>query len=168
MKIKAAAAFALVVIGLAAWYTLLAGTEHLGSARPQIAPAAPLDARGEALARETERLRRAQVPAAPPQRERDLFRFVTPAPRVVSAPPVLPVPVLPVPPPGSNLKLIGVAEDTGAGSPVRTAIISAPDQLYVVKEGESVTARYGVRRISADVVELVDTSDSSALRLALK
>jgi hypothetical protein len=64
--------------------------------------------------------------------------------------------------------LIGVAEDTAAGNPVRTAIISGPDQLYVVKEGDKVPPRYGVARISADVVELVDTSDSSALRLALK
>ena len=35
-------------------------------------------------------------------------------------------------------RLIGVAEDGAAGSPVRTAIISAPDQLYVVREGERV------------------------------
>ena len=168
MKIKAAAAFALVVIGLAAWYTLLAGTDHLGPARPQLTPEAPLDARGEALARETDRLRRAPLPIAAPQRERDLFRFATAAPRVAAVAPVLPAPALPVLPAGPGLKLIGVAEDASTGSPVRTAIISAPDQLYVVKEGESVAARYGVRRISADVVELVDTSDSSALRLALK
>ncbi len=66
------------------------------------------------------------------------------------------------------LRLIGVAEDSAAGNPVRTAIISAPDQLYVVREGERVTSRYGVARISPDVVELVDTGDSTELRLALK
>ena len=66
----------------------------------------------------------------------------------------------PVPPPRPALKLIGVAEDSAAGSPVRTAIISAPDQLYVVKEGERVTSRYRRRTISPDVVELVDTGDA--------
>jgi hypothetical protein len=38
----------------------------------------------------------------------------------------------------------------------------------VVREGEHVTSRFGVQRISPDVVELVDTVDASALRLALK
>ncbi len=66
------------------------------------------------------------------------------------------------------LRLIGVAEDSASGSPVRTAIISAPDQLYVVREGERVASRYGVAKISSDVVELVDTADSTELRLALK
>ena len=45
--------------------------------------------------------------------------------------------------------------------PVRTAIISGEGQLYMVKEGEAVTPRYRVAKISADVVELVDLFDNS-------
>ena len=69
------------------------------------------------------------------------------------------------------LKLIGVAEDTTTDGLVRTTIISGPGQLYVVKEGDPVTSRYRVARISPDVVELDDlarTGDASVLRLALK
>jgi hypothetical protein len=67
--------------------------------------------------------------------------------------------------------LIGVAEDTTTDGLVRTAIISGPGQLYVVKEGDRVTSRYRVARISPDVVELDDLArigDASVLRLALK
>ena len=38
----------------------------------------------------------------------------------------------------------------------------------MVKEGETVTPRYRVAKISADVVELTDVIDDSTLRLALK
>jgi hypothetical protein len=70
------------------------------------------------------------------------------------------------------LKLIGVAEDTASGGLIRTAIISAPGQVFVVKEGERVTSRYLVARVSADVVELEDLEHggdrASFRRLALK
>jgi hypothetical protein len=51
---------------------------------------------------------------------------------------------------------------------VRTAIISGEGELFVVKVGDSVTARYVVTTISADVVELTDTSDQTVRRLPLK
>ena len=73
-----------------------------------------------------------------------------------------PVPTLP------SLKLAGIAEDTEADGPRRTAIISGEGQLYMVKEGDAVTPRYRVTRISADVVELVDVIDESVRRLALR
>jgi len=38
----------------------------------------------------------------------------------------------------------------------------------MVKEGEAVTARYQVAKISADVVELSDVSDHTVRRLALR
>ena len=64
------------------------------------------------------------------------------------------------------LTLIGIAED-GA---TRTAIISAPDQLFLAKEGDEVIGagtRYRVRKIAADSAELV-AADETILRLALK
>jgi hypothetical protein len=78
-------------------------------------------------------------------------------------------------PPQPALKLVGIAEDTSAASDdadnkklVRTAIISGEGQLFLVKEGESVTTRYRVAKISADVVELTDLGIGATRRLALK
>jgi hypothetical protein len=66
------------------------------------------------------------------------------------------------------LKLEGIAEDSTADAVVRTAIISDGGELHLVKEGDAVTARYLVAKISADVVELTDVGDGSVRRLALK
>jgi hypothetical protein len=67
------------------------------------------------------------------------------------------------------LRLSGLAEDRDAdGLVVRTAIISAEGQLFLAKEGESVTSRYRIAKISSDAVELVDLLDDSILRLILK
>ena len=66
------------------------------------------------------------------------------------------------------LKLAGIAEDAGADGPVRIAIISGEGQLFMVKEGETVTPRYRVAKISADVVELIDLIDNTVRRLALR
>jgi hypothetical protein len=164
-----AAACVIVVGGLAGWYALSARMNRTGPAPARIAAAAPIDVSGTALSNEIARLDRRLQPLASPQRGRDLFRFAAAAPRRTAAVPiVLPVPAEAAAQARPALKLIGVAEDSTTGSPVRTAIISAPDQLYVVREGERVTSRYGVARISPDVVELVDTGDSTELRLALK
>ena len=171
MNIKVAAACVLVAGGFAGWYALSAGANRGGPAPSHLAAAAPIDARGAVLSNEIARLGRSLHPVASPQRARDLFRFAEAPPRkTATVPIVLPVPAEAQAPVQScpALRLIGVAEDGAAGNPVRTAIISAPDQLYVVREGERVTSRYGVARISPDVVELVDTGDSTELRLALK
>jgi len=66
------------------------------------------------------------------------------------------------------LKLAGIAEDEGADGPVRMAFISGGGQLFMVKEGDAVTARYRVAKISADVVELTDAIDNSVRRLPLR
>jgi hypothetical protein len=169
MNVKAAAC-AILIGGLAAWFALSTGTNRSRPAHLDAAAPSPLDARGVELAREAARLQRRDDAGSPPRHARDPFRFAETAPRLSRTPPVaLPAVIAPAPqPPRPPLKLIGVAEDSETGTPVRTAIIAAPDQVYVVKEGERVMSRYGVARISADVVELVDTADASALRLALK
>ena len=66
------------------------------------------------------------------------------------------------------LKLAGIAEDDGTEGPVRIAFISGGGQLFMVKEGDHVTQRYSVTKISADVVELTDAIDNSTRRLALR
>ena len=78
-------------------------------------------------------------------------------------------PPAPFTPPQPSLKLAGIAEDIDAdGAPLRTAIISGEGQLFMVKEGESVTTRYRVTKISTDVVELLDLSTNTPRRLALR
>jgi hypothetical protein len=164
-------------VTLVAW---LAGLTTTARRVAEVLPAPsspPVDARAAQLDREithlAERMRPSSVPHQP---GRNLFSFVARKPRAVIS--VAPVPsaaalteaapARPAPPP---VKLSGIAEDaapTGGTEVVRTAIISARGQLILAKEGEAVTDRYRVARISADVVELVDASDGSVLRLALK
>jgi hypothetical protein len=78
-----------------------------------------------------------------------------------------------VEPPPLRLTLAGIAEDPGpaGGVPVRTAIIAGNGQLFLVKEGDTVTDRdieYRVGNISADSAELIDLRDNTTRRLALR
>ena len=163
----------IVVIGgaLLAW---LAGaaTSNRDIAVVPLARTAPIELRGAELATEISRLHdRLRPTATPRQPGRNLFTFHS-APVHAAAPVVAPshpalveAPAAPVLP---SLKLAGIAEDAGPDGPVRTAIISGEGQLFLVKEGQNVTPRYKVSRISGDVVELVDTGDNSVRRLALR
>jgi hypothetical protein len=179
MNVKRTVTIALVGGALAAW---LAGaaTSNRDLNPPPAIEAHPIEKRGEALASEIarlhERLRPTVVPRDSP---RNLFAFRSPAlrPSPVAAAPkaglgalgalseALPAAIPPQPP----LKLVGIAEDTEAADMVvRTAIISGEGQLFLVKEGESVTNRYRVAKISVDVVELTDLGAGATRRLALK
>ena len=92
---------------------------------------------------------------------RAVRRRVAPtAPALVEAPPL--------PPPLPPLKLVGIAEDPAPTGRSRTAIISATASCSSVKEGETVTRAIASRRISADVVELIDLDDNTLRRLALR
>lgn len=126
---------------------------------------------GAELAAEIARLHERLRPTASPLQTRDLFRF---APRGAQrplrpargeAPVPNPAPVSVPPPP---LTLIGIAADDNGGETVRTAVISSGGALLFAKEGESVTTRYRVSRISDEVVELRDEDDGRVVRLALK
>ena len=140
---------------------------------PETAEMKATEARGAALDAEIQRLRERLHPTAVPQRPpRDLFSFERRSaalPATAAAPaPIAPVeaPVLPAPP---ALTLIGLAEDQDDdGRVVRMAIISGDRELFMVKEGQPVTARFKVGKISGETVELVDVNDNTILRLALK
>ena len=41
-------------------------------------------------------------------------------------------------------------------------------EIFLVKEGDSVTLRYRVAKISSEAVELTDLTDNTPLRLALR
>jgi hypothetical protein len=164
----------IVVVGgaLLAW---LAGaaTSNRTIAPPPVVQRTAIEVRGDELAVEVARLHERLRPTATPRQPgRNLFSFQAAAARVaptvaapapaalVEAPAALPA----LPP----LKLAGIAEDAGPEGPVRTAIISGPGQLFLVKEGETVMLRYRVAKISEDVVELIDLGDNSIRRLALR
>ncbi len=164
--------------GLAALVTSAAttGRSRVTSPTGGNAQTKAAEASGAALAAEVARLRERLHPTTSPQRPvRNLFQFRSgPASRVMAPPPVAPPVVdvaIEVPAPLPPMKLIGIAEDAdgnGGGHVIRTAIISGFGDLFLVKEGEPVTPRYRVGRISSDVVELTDVNDSTTVRLALK
>jgi hypothetical protein len=177
MNLKRTATIAAVGGALAAW---LAGaaTSNRSTPAPIVTPRAPIEARGEQLASEIARLQeRLRPDATPHQPGRNLFAFHS-APTTPVLPPrqqernrqseqtaIVEPPAVAQP----SLKLAGIAEDEGPdGAPVRTAIISGEGQLFMVKEGENVSPRYRVAKISADVVELIDLATNTPRRLALR
>jgi hypothetical protein len=164
----------IVVVGgaLLAWLAGAATSNRAIEPAPVISVPA-IDNSGLALEKEIARLHeRLRPTATPTQSNRNLFSFrsapvrAVPAPSAPTAPALVQAP--PLPPPLPPLKLVGIAEDPGADGPARTAILVGDGQLFTVKEGENVTARYRVERISPDVVELLDLNDNSLRRLALR
>jgi Tfp pilus assembly protein PilP len=176
MNMKRTATIVVVGAALLAWLAGAATSNH--TIPPVIVnQPAPIEARGAELATEIARLQERLRPSATPRQPgRNLFAFRAiaarrPAPNVpVSAASAMPAlsESLPLAPALPALKLAGIAEDAGTDGPVRTAIISGEGQLYMAKEGENVTSRYRVVRISPDVVELLDVIDNSTRRLALR
>jgi hypothetical protein len=174
MNFKRTTTIAVVGAALIAW---LAGAATSNHAIPPafVVQHTSIEQRGAELDTEIERLHQRLAPtAAPLAPARNLFVFHTAVPRPV------PAPTAPAPRPALTelaaapasalppLKLSGIAEDPGADGPVRIAFISGGGQLFMVKEGEAVTSRYRVAKISADVVELTDSFDNSVRRLALR
>ncbi|MBI4487382.1 MAG: hypothetical protein HY655_15365 [Acidobacteria bacterium] len=174
MNLKRTATIGVAGGALAAWLAA-AGTSGVHVSVPRPAAPAPIEQRGAELASEIARLHeRLRPTAAPRQQGRNLFQFRSSHPRSAPVTPGTPAvtdaptPAASLPPPQPPLKLSGVAEDRGPDGPIRTAIISGQGQLFLVKEGEMVTPRYRVAKISADVVELVDVDTNATLRLAMR
>jgi hypothetical protein len=166
----------MIVGGGAALVAWLAGAATSNHTIPSVAlvEQTSIEKRGAELAIEIERLHERLAPtAAPSAPGRNLFTFRAMAARPAAAPVAqapraaitefVPQPIA-LPP----LKLSGIAEDPGADGPLRVAFISGEGQLFMVKEGETVTPRYRVAKISGDVVELTDVIDNSVRRLALR
>jgi len=170
MDVKRAVMIGVAGVAVAVWISA-AATSNTRNLAPVI-PTKPnvVDKSGAELAVEVKRLHERLRPSDPPVHSRDLFRYAArpsatvPTPAIPVAPPSEPPPAAIVAP----LKLEGLAEDHGDQGEVRTAIISGFGDIFMVKEGDSVTARYRVAKISADAVELTDLTDNSPLRLALR
>ena len=168
-KSYAAASGATVLAGwLASWSAApQQATVSSPAARPTAARAAALDISKEAdrlqtrVAREREYLRP----------ERDPFRF-TPRGSVAALPPATvelpasePPPAIVTPPPAS---LSGIAEDETNGRIERTAVLSLPSDVLLVREGDEIPGRYRVIRIESDAVELQSLDTGQTVRLSLR
>lgn len=162
--------------------TVLAG--WLASAPPSNAPDTSGPAPGPPASRratppadiEREALRleaRGQREAVYTQPHRNPFRFGAARP-IASAEGDVPeaaspaetfVPVVAPPPPVS---LSGIAEDQVGQRVDRTAILSSPDGVLLVHEGDDVLGQYRVAKIESEAIELVKVADGTTLRLGLK
>ncbi len=141
-------------------------------------PSRPVETTGtESIAAEVQaqthrlRARLAEAPS-PKTPARNPFAFEarvpTARPLQQSATAEAPLPqVLPIPDPA--IELVGVAEDLETSGYVRTAIISTlSGELFLVKEGETVAARYRVKAVSPTSVELADLTSGAIRRLTLR
>lgn len=163
--------------------TVLAGWLGLASTPPSNAPEGRVTALRDAsspgagtsldIEREAMRLQarvRREVAYAEPRR--NLFRFG--AARAIGRPMVEPptdaAPAQPsmraVPPPA--LSLAGIAEDQVEQRVERTAILSSPDGVLLVREGDDVLGQYRVEAIEGEAVALVRHLDGTTLRLGLR
>lgn len=165
--------------GLLATWLASAPPSPFQTPRTQVATASRASQQTAAMAadiqREADRLR-VRLREDPVFREpsRNPFRFaprarVAPAPRE-PAPTITEEPMAPVPTgrPTLRITLSGIAEDKVGDQVVRTAIVSTPSDVLLVKEGEQIGDQYKVVTIAADAIELVRLEDGSIVRLALK
>jgi hypothetical protein len=67
-----------------------------------------------------------------------------------------------------RLTLTGIAEDVVGDQVTRSAIISAPDDVHIVKVGDTIADTYTVTRIDGEAVELSRLQDGSRLQLSLR
>jgi len=176
MSAKRAAGYCGGALLLLAWLSSAGGLMRQTVDVP--APGTPVETNGTTtlaadVHAQTLRLRNRLASAPSPQEpSRNPFTFASRAapdrrdttaraeaePAALSAPPLEPA-----------IELIGVAESASPKGPVRTAIISAlSGELFLVKEGETLAARYRVGAVAADAVELNDLLTGSVRRLALR
>ena len=111
---------------------------------------------------------RADRPFTEPSR--NPFRFASRAAALrdetVAEPRELETPV-PVEPPRPVFSVSGIAEDQVDGRIERTAVLSSPGGVLLVREGEEVLGRYRVVRIESEAVELVELTTAETVRLPL-
>ena len=159
--------YAIVSAGaFVATYLMSSPKTEVATAKPSAT--APRSARQAAAETEIEALAKSLHVDLKPNAEfrtpgRDPFRFET---RVQKPPAFVPAPIvvdnLPPPaPPLPVLSLSGVATDVVDGKPQRSAVVSLPNGVLIVREGESVAGLYTVVAIGEDSIELQSTGDSS-------
>lgn len=70
-------------------------------------------------------------------------------------------------PPRPQLRLVGMAEQAEGDSTVRTAVIAAFGDVYLVRVGDRLGERYEVAAVGADTVEVLDTLTQQVFSLRL-
>ena len=163
--------------GLAVVATWLASYAPVGNPR-QPESTAPSAAHTETAAaeiqREAERLHgRLKEVATYRTPARNPFRFgerpAPPAYRPAMPPPVAsPEPIVEPQPPTLRIALSGIGEEMVDGQIERTAFISSPENVYLVKVGDTVADVYKVTAIGDATVDLVRVADGSTVQLALR
>jgi Tfp pilus assembly protein PilP len=173
MAPERAAAYLGGAILLAAWLASAAGVTHQPGASRVPAPtpdAVRFDALASEVQSQTARLRqRLAVAPAPQAPLRNPFVFATRQVQVrAQAPrrPEAPEAAGPAAPalPELDLVLVGMTEQ----GDIRTAMIAAGDELFVVTVGQAVGGRYEVSAVGPDGVELKDLSTGATRRLPMK
>lgn len=81
--------------------------------------------------------------------------------------PELPTDPVDLAPPAPPVSVAGIAEEQTDGGVVRTAILSSPMGVLLVREGEEILGYYRVTRIEGEAVEVVGLADGVPLRLTL-
>lgn len=163
---------------LAGWLAAAPPEQSPSSAAPARPPSSPnVPAAAADIQEQATRLQARLRPGADYRDpERNLFQFGSRAraERAATsyAPPVAaPAPVesfVPQPTPPMPVTLSGVASDQVGDRTERTAILSSPAGVLLVREGDDVLGIYRVARVGEDAVELLRLADGATVRIALK
>ena len=176
MTATRAAAYLGATVLCAAWLASAAGIVTRQASAPEQTP--PVKTSGtESLAaeveapteRQHERMGTAPAPREPRPHPIALARREEPKSRTAVAATAQPPPAAPAAVPEPPLTLIGVAEQQTPEGLERTAIVTADsDEVYMLKEGDVLGARYRVKAVGPGSLELTDLVTGAARRLALR
>jgi hypothetical protein len=170
-KLTAAAGVATLT---ATWLASYAPTGRQAAPRSNVPSVATTESAAAEIQREADRLRArlAQVGAyRDPSRNPFRFNGARPVQHVPRPDPAVTVEDLPDQepvPPTIRITLAGIAEDKVGDEQVRTAILSTPTDVLLVKVGDRVADQFTVAAIAADAIELVRIDTGATVRLALK
>jgi hypothetical protein len=172
MTWKSGAASGLGIVAMSLW-GMLSQPAAPDTARAAVPRAMATPPSSSDIERQAEKLQARLHPdesySAP---SRNPFRFgAAPAPArprlTAPAPAAAPLVVAPaLIPQAPRMSLAGVATDVVDGATQRTAIVSTPAGVQLVKEGDAVEPGYRVAKIEEDAVELVG-GDGQTRRLSL-
>jgi hypothetical protein len=171
MTVRRIVWFGVSGVALASWFAAASTSGVRPVAAPPPPPPTAVDRSMSTLQSEIGKLHDRIAAPATPTRSRDLFHFSTRVPARTSppgsaAPPAEGARASAAPP--AAFILIGIAEDAAPdGAPVRTAILKGVFDLFLVKPGDSILARYLVEQVSSDAVQLVDTTTNLPMVLTL-
>jgi hypothetical protein len=159
----------------ATWLASHAPTGRPPDTRSTVPSVARTESAAAEIKREADRLhaRLAEVRAyRDPARNPFRFRARGPAPQASRPEPVISIEDLPQQPdpapPTLRVTLDGIAEDHVGDQVIRTAIVSTPSDVLLVKVGDQIEGQFTVAAIAADAVELVRIDTGATVRLALK